>query len=67
VYGRFDSNAYHHLLSKQMMREKAAQLDAPGDLPAHTDMDDFVDIPMPFLFAMPLDRRVGSVRAGRCP
>jgi hypothetical protein len=66
-YKRFDSNVNLDLHSKQMMRGKAVQWDGPGDLSAHTDMDDFLDIPMPLLFAVPPDRRIGSVGAGGCP
>jgi hypothetical protein len=59
-YGCFDSNVNLYLHFKQMMRGKAVQWDSPGDLSAHADMDDFMDVPMPFPFVMPPDRGFDS-------
>jgi hypothetical protein len=67
LYGRFDSDVNLDLHSKQMMRGQAVQWDGPGDLSAHADMDDLLDISMPFLSAVPPDRRIGWVSAGYCP
>jgi hypothetical protein len=67
LYERFDSNVNHDLHSKQMMRGKAVPWDGPGDRSAHADMDDFLDIPMPFLFVVPRHRRFDSISAGCSP
>jgi hypothetical protein len=67
LYDRFDSHANVDLQSKQMMHGKAVQWDGPGDLSAHADMDDFLNIPMPFLFVVRPDRRFGTIGAGGCP
>jgi hypothetical protein len=65
--GFFDSNVNFDLHFNQMMRGKAVQWDSPGDLSAHADMDDFMDIPMPVPFVVPPDRRLDSIGAGCCP
>jgi hypothetical protein len=67
LYDRFESNANLDLHSKQMMHEKTVPWDGPGYLSAHADMDDFLDIPMSFLFVVPSDRRFESISAGCCP
>jgi hypothetical protein len=53
LYGRFDSNVNCDLNSKQMMPGIAAQWGGPCELPDHADMDDVLDIPMPFLQLCP--------------
>jgi hypothetical protein len=66
-YGCFDPNVNLDLHLRQMMRGKAVPLDGPGDLSAHADMDDFMDIPRPFPFVVPPDRRFDSISAGCRP
>jgi hypothetical protein len=67
LYEGFDSNANLDLHSKRMMHGKADPWDGRGDLSVHADMDDFLDIPISFLFVVPPDRRLNSISAGCCP
>jgi hypothetical protein len=69
LYARFDSNAVLNLnlSSKQMNPGKAAQSGGSGAPRDHADMDHLLDIPMPFLYPAPPDRRFGSISAGCCP
>jgi hypothetical protein len=61
LYDHFDSNANLDLHSQRMMHGKTVSWDGPGNLSAHADMDDFLDIPI--LFSLCCPRIVDSTRS----